>query len=262
MYPSPTVAGGTPPVSIVCSPSSGSSFPAGSTTVSCTATDLKALADSCSFTVTVSVSVPRISATRFVAFGDSITEGKPGTSGYHPGVSKFRTAYAEVLYNMLTARYSSQAIELYDEGYAGEQVQGGPPPGPGVVRLPGVLSADTPQVLLLQEGANDLNQNGVDGIPSLIEGLRIMIGQARVRGIIVFLGTLLPQRPNGTPPRAVHPEAIVPANAQIRALARSEAAWIAAVSLATTPHHRKVGAAESACCQADSAGVVSVEVVA
>ena len=125
---------------------------------------------------------------------------------------------------MLTERYSSQTIELYDEGYAGEQVQGGPPPGPGVIRLPGVLSADTPQVLLLQEGANDLNQNGVAGIPSLIDGLKIMIAQAQVRGIVVFLGTLLPQRPNGTPPRAAHPEAIAPANVQIRALARSEGA--------------------------------------
>lgn len=125
---------------------------------------------------------------------------------------------------MLVARYTSQTIELYDEGYAGEQVQGGPPPGPGVVRLPIVLSADTPQVLLLQEGANDLNQNGVAGIPSLIEGLRMMIAQARGRGIIVFLGTLLPQRPNGTPPRAQHAEAIAPANVRIRELAAGEGA--------------------------------------
>ncbi|MEO8260269.1 MAG: SGNH/GDSL hydrolase family protein [Acidobacteriota bacterium] len=172
--------------------------------------------------MTVNVSVPRTSATRFVAFGDSITEGKPGTSRYYEGVSRFPTAYAQVLYNMLSARYSSQVIELYDEGYAGEQVQGGLPPGPGVIRLPGVLAADTPQVLLLQEGANDLNAYGAGGIPGLIAGLRQMIGQARGRGIIVFLGTLLPQRPNGTPPRGNSAELVAPANARIRDLAASE----------------------------------------
>ena len=35
----------------------------------------------------------------------------------------------------------------------------------GVMRLPGVLSADAPQVLLLQEGANDLNGGGPTAHP-------------------------------------------------------------------------------------------------
>jgi uncharacterized repeat protein (TIGR01451 family) len=50
-YASPTTTGNC--VTFVCSPPSGSSFPAGTTTVSCTATDSANNSVSCSFTVTV-----------------------------------------------------------------------------------------------------------------------------------------------------------------------------------------------------------------
>ncbi len=38
-YPAPTATGGTPPISVSCSPASGAFFPIGTTTVTCTATD-------------------------------------------------------------------------------------------------------------------------------------------------------------------------------------------------------------------------------
>ena len=52
-YPPPTVSDNLPGVNVVCSPASGSSFPAGVTTVTCTATDAGGSRASCSFTVSV-----------------------------------------------------------------------------------------------------------------------------------------------------------------------------------------------------------------
>ena len=77
VYGSPTVANGKLPVTTGCSPESGSSFPLGITQVTCTATDALQRASVCTFPVTVKAA-PRLSVTRFVAFGDSITAGEDG----------------------------------------------------------------------------------------------------------------------------------------------------------------------------------------
>jgi lysophospholipase L1-like esterase len=217
-YPPPTVVGGAAPVTIDCSPTSGSSFPAGSTNVSCIAVDVQRRSDSCALTVTVTERLPvvRLTAARFVAFGDSVTEGKLGPAEY-TGDPRFPDAYALVLYNLLTERYTAQTIDMFDRGFGGERVV-----PDGVARLPGVLSADAPQVLLLLEGVNDLISGG--SIASVVDGLRRMIREARSRGIVVFLGTLLPERPGGL--RAGHPELIAPANDEIRRLADAEGATL------------------------------------
>jgi hypothetical protein len=52
-YPPPTVSDNLPGVNVACSPASGSSFPAGVTTVTCTATDAGGNRSSCAFTVSV-----------------------------------------------------------------------------------------------------------------------------------------------------------------------------------------------------------------
>jgi HYR domain len=52
-YPAPVVSGGAQPVSTTCVPASGSLFPVGQTTVSCTATDALNRTATCSFPVTV-----------------------------------------------------------------------------------------------------------------------------------------------------------------------------------------------------------------
>ncbi len=217
-YPAPTVTGGSAPVTIVCIPPSGSSFLAGSTNVSCTAIDAQQRTNICTLTVAVTVlpPVPRLSATRFVAFGDSITEGKLGPAGYTQD-PLFPDSYALVLYNLLIGRYTTQTIDMYDRGLGGERVVPN-----GVARLPDVLNRDAPQVLLLLEGVNDLINGG--SIASVVDGLRTMIREARNRptGIVIFLGTLLPERPGGL--RVGHPELIAPANVEIRQLAKDEGA--------------------------------------
>jgi lysophospholipase L1-like esterase len=126
------------------------------------------------------------------------------------------------LYNLLVQRYTSQAFDVFAAGFGGECTQGVACASSGVLRLPGVLNADRPQVLLLQEGANDLIVGGATAIPSLVSGLRTMVQEARHRGIVVFLGTLLPQRRGGS--RAGNPALIPLANDQIRVLATSEGA--------------------------------------
>src|SRR5262249_4837746 len=48
-----SASGGCPPVNVVCNPPSGSTFPVGTTTVTCTANDACGQTVICSFTVTV-----------------------------------------------------------------------------------------------------------------------------------------------------------------------------------------------------------------
>lgn len=205
-----------------CFPASGSSFPVGATSLLCTATDSKQRTDSCRFTVTVTQPpppAPRISVTRFVAFGDSITEGLfPFSISNPPG------SYPFVLEGLLRARYTGQAssIIVLDEGFGGEKVAA------GLARFGTTMNLDAPVgAVLLVQGVNDLNNAGAAGnaaaaIPDVVNGLQSMVREARSRGIPIFVGTLLPQRPGG--PKAGSVSAIVPANDQIRAMAAREGA--------------------------------------
>ena len=222
-YPAATASGGTSPVTVVCSPASGSLFPVGQSKVTCTATDAAHLSSTCTFNVTVQAP-PHLAMTRFVAFGDSITEGKLGDGTLLTGTD----TYPGSLESMLKAHYTTQAqsISVKNEGCSGEKAVGASVcGGGGVVRLPGVLIADNPQALLLLEGANDLSGGDSTAIASLTDALRTMVRQARSRGIVVFLSTLTPVRQNGTPPRGNGGFLLTPpANDQIKFVAISEGA--------------------------------------
>jgi acyl-CoA thioesterase-1 len=99
---------------------------------------------------------------------------------------------------------------VIDEGISGETV------AEGLTRLPGVLRADRPDALLLLEGVNDLNSSGSDAVPRVATGLQRMVQTARGTGLVVFLATLLPQRPGGLKAGSV--ALIEPLNEQIRHL--------------------------------------------
>jgi lysophospholipase L1-like esterase len=216
-YAPPTAAGGTAPITTTCAPPSGVSFPIGSTGVTCNAVDVNRQTASCNFSVTVTAP-PRTSVTRYVAFGDSITEGFP--HAFRPELVDPPPvgSYPAVLEALIKARYTSQVIKVLDEGVGGEII------ADGLRRLPVVLNFDMAGALLLVEGANDLNQFGSAGIAPAISGLRQMVRNGQGRSMIVFVGTLLPERANGTPPRASHPELVVPANDAIRSMAAAEGA--------------------------------------
>ncbi|MEO8428094.1 MAG: choice-of-anchor Q domain-containing protein, partial [Verrucomicrobiota bacterium] len=61
-YPAPLVSGGTANVVVVCNPPSGSVFPAGTTTVTCTGTDAAGNIGTCSFNVTVNDTEPPVAS--------------------------------------------------------------------------------------------------------------------------------------------------------------------------------------------------------
>jgi lysophospholipase L1-like esterase len=218
-YGSPTIVGGAAPVTIACVPISGSMFPVGVTPVTCRAVDAAVRASSCEFNVMVTPPPPRprISATRFVAFGDSITEGQISLSPYGL-IPSPPQSYPFKLQNLLVSRYIDQgsSIRVLDEGIGGERVS------VGLTRLPRVLSADAPEVVLLMEGVNDLNSGSASAIPGVVSALRSMVIMARGRGAQVFIATLLPQRAGGQ--RAFAVGLIEPTNSQIRAIASSEGA--------------------------------------
>ncbi|MGE0705010.1 MAG: GDSL-type esterase/lipase family protein [Vicinamibacterales bacterium] len=198
-YASPTATGGTAPLGAPsCTPASGSKFPVGSTMVECTVRDAEQQAASCGFTVRVTAP-PTLTRTRFMAFGDSLTEGKLSACpfglrpfSFEDYLADIRTAvnvpfsYPTQLRELLSDRYTTQSPVVINEGFGGETID------EGLDRLPDMLSRHQPDVLLLLEGANDLR--GPDDIPDLIDGLRGMVQQARSRGVLVYVGTLLPQR--------------------------------------------------------------------
>jgi acyl-CoA thioesterase-1 len=219
-YGPATTVGGTPPVQIVCVPATDTTFPVGSTTVTCRASDTKAVTDSCSFAVTVTPPAPKLSLTSFVAFGDSMTAGEIVSEGSLPG---FRILLVDVLKSYpadlragLVARYTSQVndIVVANLGVSGETTVD------GAVRLPKVLSAGTAQAVLLMDGANDFPDTS-----HALAAMRTMVQTARSRGVRVFLATLPPQNPSPScsPNRGKNWAFVVPYNDGLRSIAASEA---------------------------------------
>lgn len=203
-YETPAVTGGQGSVTTSCSPTSGETFPIGTTTVSCTATDSLSRTGTCSFSVTVS-KLPVLSRTRFLAFGDSITAGEVtfpiggsliGANRITKQVVVPSASYPTVLARTLLGRYSAQAamINVWNYGLGGEKAIN------ARTRFIAALNAVNPEAVLLMEGYNDIG-GGLDGAASgAASEMRVMAAEARLRGMRVFLATLAPPRLNGTKP--------------------------------------------------------------
>lgn len=227
----PTLAGGTGTLTSACTPASGTPFPVGSTAVACTARDSAAPPQtaSCGFGVEV-VRVPQLRAARILAYGDSITAGASAACNRLTAdqvtpesweILRFAVAldlpgsYPSRLQTMLRTRYFAQDILVVNEGVPGERTE------EGLTRIRGVLSTVRPDVVLLQEGANDINQNVSRS--AIQFGLRDMIRRSRESGVThVFVGTLLPRRPGGC--RAGSYERIESTNELIRPMVAAEGA--------------------------------------
>jgi lysophospholipase L1-like esterase len=212
VYEPPQVVAGETPFRTACNPPSGSIFVLGNSTVTCSTTDGVGRTGSCAFTVTVAAP-PKLVATSFVAFGNSVTEGKNAFS------QPSQINYPATLQTMLVARYATQAqiISVRNEGRGGESVI------TGSDRIEAVLDTSHPEVLLLEEGVNDLLGGDPLKVDEVIEALRDIVQKAKARGIPpvrVFLATLVPGRPDQRRSGAV--PLISPTNDKIRALAASE----------------------------------------
>ena len=225
-FTAPVASGGRAPVQVSCTRQSGSLFPVGATSVQCTATDALTLTSSCSFTVTVTA-VPRLSRTKFLAFGDSFTAGEitnPTASSASERVPNFTlivvpsASYPTLLTSQLRARYTAQttALTVTNAGWPGELAED------GARRLPAVMANTRPEVLLLLEGANELSLYGQSGVARAWAAIDTMAKEGRGRGARVFIATLTPSRPGGR--NTIPAQQLVALNDRIRTTAAGEGA--------------------------------------
>ncbi len=206
-FDAPAPTGGVEPYSVECEPGSGSVFPIGETTVLCTAKDANMAQASCDFQVSVRVS-QTLAKTKFTAFGDSITEGVVSLAPLimlgPPDTYPFK------LEQMLLQRYPAQPVAVVNEGRAGEDTR------ELARRLPSVLNAHNPEVLLLPRGINNIN-----GLPTStqVSAFRTMITDAQAHGAEVIIATLLPMLPSSRQYRSTTPGKIDELNTEIINLA-------------------------------------------
>ena len=234
VYSSPSVAGGTSPIATTCTPVSGSTFPLGTTAVTCRATDAQQRASTCNLTVSVTTPA-KITLTRFVSFGDSITAGQDGQNSLTSdigGVLRFDQSiflagfeYPTVLAASLKARYAPQAaaIVVSNAGLSAESAGA----AATLTRFTNAIAGF--QVVLLMEGSNDLYTAASRGGTSAdadagIAGLQSMVRRAKTAGVRPYLATVPPMNPNAcTPICRGFAAGLVPAfNDRIRTLASAE----------------------------------------
>lgn len=249
-FAAPTVTGGQPPLTTGCLPVSGASFPVGTTTVTCTTSDAKARTATCSLPVVV-LPPPKLSATSFVAFGDSITWGENGANtastralGQHvfvqlpPG-----ERYPDILQQELQARYKQQTPTVFNAGCPGELLSA---PGEFVAECFGARTDDPSayrrfltvaslkkfDAVLFMEGSNDVDVAAGDStvLPTAVGYLQKMIDAAKSNGMKVVVATIPPMVPPGIDSRAKGYAVVPTYNGMVRALATSETVPLADVN--------------------------------
>jgi lysophospholipase L1-like esterase len=209
----PTYINGKAPVTTTCAPPSGSSFGLGQSTVNCTATDALQRTSSCSFPITVTAApVPKLTVTRFVAFGDSITAGEDGVDG-GPDTSglcapKITTTggigqrvilpaaqtYPGQLQAQLSSRYTTQSPTVLNRGCPGEYAVD----TNTRARFDAIVSTGQYDVVLIMEGSNDLFVPvRSDPVGSAAAALRSLVGDAKATGVRPLLATIPPMNPAG-----------------------------------------------------------------
>jgi len=220
-YLLPAPIDGLEPVTVSCAPASKTLFPRGTTQVTCSATDAAGVTGSCSFQIQVQGLPPRLSQTRLLAFGDSLTEGLTFSSNTSSvGVlGQLPQSYPAVLAGLLADRYRGQDIAVLNLGLHGEDIEN------GRARLQQALREKAADTLLLMHGVNDLNLLGFvaassSRVTEVSAVLDRMVSDARSAGIEVLLATLPPQRPGGE--RALAAHLVGPYNDQVRQIAAGQ----------------------------------------
>lgn len=167
---------------------------------------------------------PRLSRSRFLAFGDSTTAGEvtaPVMGSSPPGFAVRQVvvpdaSYPTVLALQLASRYTaqSQSLVITNAGRSGEPV---------VDALPRFIESferERPEVVLLLDGYNDLLGRGlavVDGASAAIGAIAV---EARTRGARVFLATVTPNRPDRQ--RTIPTAVLLAYNDRLRSIATAE----------------------------------------
>lgn len=216
-FPLPAYTGGQAPVTVSCSADSGRVFPVGLTQVTCTARDRSSQLAACAFDVRVT-NPPRLSLTRFLAFGDSITAGEItsplATEAWQPLLVVPSLSYPTILQDRLRVSYPLQAPTVANAGFPGVAV------GIAFNRFLTELNRVQPEVVLLVMGYNDLDKASDVAFGANV--LDSMVREARGRGARVFLGTLTPTITGRL--RSVDPVLLDSMNVRIRRIAADRGA--------------------------------------
>jgi lysophospholipase L1-like esterase len=236
-FATPAVTAGKEPVTVACTPASGSTFALGTTAVSCTATDSLNRTGSCSFNVVVS-RTPQLTVTKFLAFGDSITQGEvsfpiAGISpqGFQNVLLRIvpSASYPSVLQGLMTARYTAQSssITVRNEGLAGEKALGESTQS----RFAQAVSSFRPDVVLIMHGYNDIENPGV--LTATAGAIAQMAQEARNRGARIFIANLAPPRTTGSNARPL--SSVTGFNDRLLPVIRGEGATLVDVYSALSP---------------------------
>ena len=185
----------------------------------------------CTFNVTLTG--VQIAVTRYLAFGDSVTEGQNGRIAFGLEIVDVPSAYPTKLQFLLDGADPNEGIVVSNRGVGGEDIRD------GKARLPDVLAQEHPEALLLLHGYNNLLadcQNPVTSrcstqIETVVETLRDMVRIARRAPFslsYVFVGTLTPPGPfrGGPRDRRIADDAIMKTNAEIKQKLPGEGATI------------------------------------
>jgi len=165
-----------------------------------------------------SVPPPRISRTRYLAFGDSLTAGTIAPLALTTLGAGLPESYPFKLRALLEGRYTADTFTIENEGRPAELAQS------GALRLPGVLAANNPEVVILLHGVNDIVVFGASAVTRTAGYLETMARDARSAGAEVVLCTLPPERQSGF--RAGDPTALALYNDAIRQIAAREGATL------------------------------------
>jgi len=228
-YTEPTVTAGQSPITTTCSPQSGASFPLGTTTVNCGATDAMARQASCSFRVTLKGMA--IAAKKFSAIGDSITIGENGERQF----VDVPNAYPTRLQLALESTYPGQGIVVTNHGDGGKRMDA------ILSNLLKFVTAEKPDAVLLEGGYNDLLGdcgNGPTntalcrdtirtGVPVGFRDLIRKSKEAPRNAQFVFVMTLTPPGPvekGARDDRRISNDAIVQTNEVIKQVVAAEGA--------------------------------------
>lgn len=141
--------------------------------------------------------VSALGATKFLAFGDSITCGTPGAfptmdiafDDVNCTLPAGSPQYPQMARGLLQQASPMQAIVLDNEGRPGEEVR------LALSRFTSLVASRRPQGVLLLEGINDLNNpdihaNTTQRINAAVAGLQQLIDVARVYNATVLVGTM------------------------------------------------------------------------
>jgi len=209
-FPPPVVSGGLAPIESGCAFESGATFAIGTTAVVCNTSDSIGQTASCTWSAVV-LAPPRLTVTKFLAFGDSLTAGvvsppirslsrlEPANS--YPFKSQIR----------LAQRYQTQFIDFVNAGLPGEDA------ALALGRFQDQLALHKPKAVFIMEGANDLGDSETGagrGKAVALTMIEAMVVATKASGADPFVMTIPPQRA-----KLATVDMVAPYNNKLRALA-------------------------------------------